>query len=806
MKTRSSRSRAFIFAIAWLCSTGLAVAGPSEATDAAFAALLSMPDAQPKEGGWVIPEQPEPPPANERELIARLQQLKKAKANFDAMRHGGTLLAHAIRADKQRTALWLLQNGATPKRVLRDDTSTAYALARRFERKSVIQVLERQYGFQPPAPLAPPASASVPTTLPLTAAPVPLSRAQEARNFIDRIMPPHRVPSQENQQAWQQFAATLSDAEYAQTFENGSHLADLMFLQRDMEGGVENALSRLPLALVRRHAQEIADILAQWSFVEYRDKSQTRYTALSQSWPALWSRINQPLNYDKKPDLAGRIPPALWHGLFASGYTDHDAAVTGCLLSALDAPAFKAIWADFQRYFTNARQEAPSLVLAQYRLAHEAQPCYYSSTPADTVAKLAFLREQGVNSPLGLSLGDRQKAEHYWGKEEIAELAAMVAQFPTPAQSSPRLVLAPLNCKLAFNDLWLDELIKGGLSSGDRRPTEYAYAIDIPGQTPCGLAISGSEVAGWPQQNDDFFQGPFREGSFNCQTIELRTDGAVWFEDSGRIQRFGRDAKGGWPLRPVRDAQSGKHYLLSAGVTGALCQQFSVLPSVYAWQTKPLDIVPMPMSITEAHMLDGLLRQQCQKVAETEQVVCQGIDPPSQSEGAGKTDTSNEPPAKDVLTALGRGQTVDIKALVDALGVQRRQAYAAAVAERNHARVRQLLAQGIPAWWTEAEILALGKADLAEAEKRRRIAVLFANANQLERALEANRNLPMSLLPWLPDSDWGTVLRVIERKPSEWLESAQSLRNAAQESGRADLACRIDHALGFLCGGGMQLD
>lgn len=105
MKFRLFLSPAAVFVMVWLCSSGLAVAGPSEATDAAFAALLSMPGAQPKEGGWVIPEQAEPTPANENELIIRLQQLKKLKANFDAMRHGGTLLAHAIRANKHRTVV-----------------------------------------------------------------------------------------------------------------------------------------------------------------------------------------------------------------------------------------------------------------------------------------------------------------------------------------------------------------------------------------------------------------------------------------------------------------------------------------------------------------------------------------------------------------------------------------------------------------------------------------------------------------------------------------------------------------------------
>lgn len=684
--------------------------------------------------------------------------------------------------------------------MLRDNDSTAYALARKFERKSIVQVLELQYGFQPPPPSASPAISNAVQNPPLPAtALTPLSRAQEARNFIHRIMPPHRMPSKENQQAWQQFAATLSDADYIETFQDGALLSDLIVLQRDIEGGVENALSRLPLALVRRHAQEIADILAESSYVEYGEygnESRIRYTIFSQSWPALWSRIDQPLNYDKRPDLAERIPPAFWPRLFASGYAQRDAAVTGCLLSAVDEVTFKTLWSDFQRYFTNAREEAPSLVMASYRAAREYSRCRYDSSPAVTTAKLSFLREQGVNSPrLGVSLPDAAQPEN-------KNLIAMAAQFPAPPQGSPQLVLTPLTCKLALNELWLDELIKGGLSSGDRRPMDSVVALDIPGQSQCGIAISGSEVRGWPQQEDSFFEGPFRAGSFNCQVIELRTDGSVWFESSGQIQRFGLDVEGGWPLRPVRDVKTGKRYLFSSGVTGALCQPFSVLPSAYVWQTNPLQIVPVPMA--ETYKLDRLLRQQCQKDAETEQEVCEGIDPPPQPEGMNTTNTPAPLAGEAVLTALRQGQTVSIQALIDVVGAQRRQAYAAAIAKRDHARVRELLAQGIPAWWTEAEILALGKADLALPEKRRRMALLLADAQQLERTLLSARDLPESLLPWLPDQDWGPVLKAIERNQSEWQEWAQGLRDAAQENNRLDLACRIDHAMGYLCGGGIN--
>ncbi|XVJ70979.1 MAG: hypothetical protein HEQ39_16180 [Rhizobacter sp.] len=818
------------------CLAGTAGAESSDATDAAFAALLSMPGAQPKEGGWVIPEQADAAPTTETELIARLRRMTKAGANVNAMRHGGTLLAHAIRADKQRTAIWLLRNGADPKRVLHhsEKTSTAYDLARQFKRNDVIKVLQSAYGFKPPTPHSKPAIGQN-TLAPARPASLP-SRRQEAIALINKIVPSHRQVSKVNQQEWQTFAATLSTEEYVDIFKDGTYLPELIYLQRDIDGGIENALSRLPLDLVRRHAQEIADILAERSHVEYGPESKMHYSVASQSWPALWSRIDKPLRYEKRYGLVEHISPALWPGLFASGYAMHDAEATGCLLSALDIAAFKALWPEFQRRFTDARQEAPALVLAKYRIESGPSPCYYSSSPAATVAKLAFLREQGVNSSV---TGLRSSALKEQGD---AALVAMAERFSAPATKvAPRLVLEPPTCNLALNDLWLDVLVNNQFHKEGRGPLEHIQAIAIPGKTKCGLGVSGDKLEGWPEREDDFFQGPFRTGSFNCQAIDSRQDGVVWFEDAGRLHSFSFDAVGSWPLRHVRDGKTGKRFMLSSGVTGPLCSPFSVLPVEYEWQTQPLKLTLV--TATDGPVLDGLLRKQCKEVPETKEVFCEGIDLLAKRES--NSEAQPQPTSERLIATLRQGGTVEIKPLVEVLGSKRRQAYSAAVAARDHAQVRQLLAAGIPTWWTAAEILSLGQADLALADKRRRIAVLFANADHLAQVLRAANktvraelveasaylgarpfdlgangvcsvllaalnayryDVPQSLLTWLPDQDWVPVWRVIQRDPSTWFTAAKSLRDEAHKRGRTVLACRVDHAQGFLCGGGINSD
>jgi len=787
MPSSFRRSRIVALASVLLCLAAPAGAESPDDTDAAFAALLAMPGVQPREGGWLIPEQAEPAPESEKALIARLRRLKREGANFNAIRHRGTLLAHAIRAGKERTAIWLLRNGADPKHVLFSDGSTAYDLAGQYKRAAVVKVLEGQYGFKPPKPstagLGAPASPAAP------------AGASPWERTVALMAKPLRAPypSKADQLEWRDISAALSREEFAALFEDGVHLQDLFLLVRDTEGGLEDALSRLPLDLVRRNAQDIADLLAEWSFVTYYDNPKISYTAASLSWPALWSRIDQPLRYGGRPDLAGRIPPTLWPALFASGYSRHDADATGCVLSAVDLGAFKALWPDFQRFFADAREEAPGLVLGQYRLARERSPCAYGSTPADTVAKLAFLREQRVSSPVaGLRLSALDR-------EGDPSLAAMAATFAPPTQAAPRLVEVPPTCELVLNDVWLDALVKGRGVGWGVSP-EYVQAIDVPGQRNCGLLVSGDRYPDSSESVDDFFDGPFRMGSTRCG--DSPDDGEIWVEAAGRIHRIAKDFDmrgSGVTLRQVLDTQTGKRYLLNAGLRGPQCSQSWQLPDAYEWQAEPPGSTLLPSR--DDALIERLLRSQCQETPGQLYLTCRGLATVGEDEDGANADS------EEVVAVLRKGMGVSIAKLVDVLGAERRRAYGVAIESHDRARYRALLAAGIPPRWTAAEIRALGTADLPLAEKRRRIALLFANPDQLDRTLSEDRyDLPESLLGWLPAQDWEPVLRVIGRNPDLWREPAQRLRDLAEKAIQFVQPCDIDRAQGFLCGGGIQFD
>lgn len=785
-------TRVFALMAMLLGLAGTAQAESADATDEAFAALLAMPEAQPRQGQWIIPEQTESAPQSEKALIARLGKLKKKGANFNAIRHRGTLLAHAIRADMERTALWLLSNGADTKHVLfYPEQTSAYDLALQFERTAVVKVLEGQYGFKP-KPL--PSSSQIPpgrSANNAVAAPTPpLSRVDQAAQLMAKLSrTPY--PKEAAQLEWQKFAVTLSPDEYVALFKDGTHLDELIYLVREFEGGLENALSRLPRDLVRSKAQQIADILADVSYVNYSHELKISYNVTSRSWPALWRRIDQPLRYDNMPELVARIPSALWPALFASGYLTHDAEVTGCLLSAVDTAQLKALWPDFQRFFANARETAISLVLGKYRLAREASPCYYSSS-TDTLAKLEFLRQLGVSSQV---IGLRQSLVD--GEDDPA-LKSVIAALTEQSQRKPRLVSAPPTCELALNEIWLNALVRG--SNAESVPEAmYAQAIDVPGQRQCGLLVGVDEWRSEPEASDNF-EGPMREGSLRC--ADLPDHGGIWIEEANQIQQSAisdSDCQGGCAMRKVKDTQTGKHFMLNEGKRGARCSVSWQLPDAFEWQSGPKGAKLIPSH--DAALVDKLLREQCREAPESEKLSCRGID----DIGDGVSEPKKD--GDDYVTTLRQGGGVYVLPLVDQIGKDRKAEYAVAIAAHDNALVRKLLSAGIPATWTAAEIRALGTAELSLAEKRRRIALLFSNAAQLNLSLKTDRyNLPESLLAWLPSQDWTPILRIIAQSPDDWRDAAGSFRKQADEAKRFDLTCAVDHALGFLCGGGVEFD
>ncbi|MGE5385063.1 MAG: ankyrin repeat domain-containing protein [Betaproteobacteria bacterium] len=116
----------------------------NQATIAAFEALLSLPQTQPPEGGWDY----SPPPGfvveennEEQVLISWLKKQKKMGADLNAVRHGGTMLHHAIRARMVDTVSWLLANGADPLKTVERD---ALELAIAYPQEEIFKILVKR--------------------------------------------------------------------------------------------------------------------------------------------------------------------------------------------------------------------------------------------------------------------------------------------------------------------------------------------------------------------------------------------------------------------------------------------------------------------------------------------------------------------------------------------------------------------------------------------------------------------------------------------------------------------------------------
>lgn len=637
MPSCSRLSSRFLMTALLLISCGLAQADVGARTDAAFAALLAMPGAQPKDGGWLIPEQDLPTPESETALIARLALLKKQGADFNAIRHRGSLLGHAIRAGKERTAIWLLAQGADTRQVTSDDPADALQLARKYQRSAVIRAIEGRPGFK----TAPPAVETQKS--PSSAPSAPRSDVLPA---LERLHGWAATADESTSRAaWQAFAATLGREDYAALFKDGANLRSLALLTIETEGGLEAAFARLPEASVRRGAGPVIELLLERSWVRFDEGLGHRYSGASLSWPALWRRIDQPLNYDRRPDLAAHVPPALWPALFASGYAQHDAEATQCQLGALSPAAFKAMWPDFRRLFQDAAERAPALVLYRYRRVQNHEPCETGSSPADTLAKLEFLRTQGASNRVADLDLDSLKESHV--PEALARLAATYA----PSEpAAPRLVQQVPDCVLRLDEPWLDLLIqRQSLSWGV--PVTQVQIVELPGSASCGLLLSGDQFRydGYGEPDDSFESGPFREGT-RPRCGDSQDDSEVWSRQGHSVLPVKKAAnldRLGTNWRQVRDADTGKTYWINSGLTASQCSSRRELPSVYEWGREGAE--PRLQRAVDQRLIKRMLSEQCQKSNGAEEFVCVGLDPET---AAGE--------GQDPLDALRAGRPVAV--------------------------------------------------------------------------------------------------------------------------------------------------
>jgi hypothetical protein len=346
-------------------------------------------------------------------------------------------------------------------------------------------------------------------------------------------------------------------------------------------------------------------------------------------------------------------------------------------------------------------------------------------------------------------------------------------------------------CTFSLTDPWFRKLQESTVemnSGGDPGPVDIATVqlVEIPGEAECGLLVGG--YRNWDDLLlgvvTDSLTGPERNPNPSCP--DPRDRSAVWQNRQGTIVELHTNMGGdnGSPaLTLVRDTLTGQRYYLHNGEQYGRCTAGTRLPFTYEWRRAGKEWSLMRTGF-EKHQ--AALFDQCSD-DENGGALCRGI-------AALGTAPSLERTA-DPFTGMG------VAEFLKTIGQSRYRAYMQAVMALDKRMLKEIRAGGVPSKWTAEALVEVSRSDLTLSAKRARVAWVFADRPQLERAF--NGEVLNALLPWLPREDWRPVLTVVAKRPDYYRES---LQNGLADQVHSDLACDISNALGLVCGEQLQAD
>lgn len=770
------------------------------ATDAAFAALLSMPSAKPETGNWTFPVPMDFRDKSESGLITYLAKQQDRGANLNAYRHFGTLLHHAIRAKLTKTAFWLLDHGANPRKKLLNGTDDALSLSLQYQQITLSAALVKKHGFVLPKIASKPA-------------PV-LSHSEKAldRTGLDKLRRAQSVALEyaNKPQAmekivpalaeWEKASRSIPDGQYIAQMDYDDSLAMLIQAYSKTPQALEKSLSRIPPAVLERHSTALVAALSAMSTLQEGREGPPLYSVPAESWRVLWRKLKKPLVYkyddpvttyvhhtNQISNLAGRIQPTLWDELYATGYDEHHAEIAlGCMLNITEPASFKALWPTLPKFFPNINKVAPAMLLAEYRLRLE-EVVFCRNRENDLVEKLLFLTSLGHVKPIK---GIDPSATEYISKE-LSKAMAPYLQPTVP--SMPRLVKTSPRCGFTLTPLLYKKLIDRPIVEDQGYSDVYIESIqlvEVPNSATCGVLLGGgSRVEYYPQGETDNFTGPTNEPRASCPDPTDRY--AIWLERNGMIEQYtvalgGEDNNGGLTL--VRDQKTGAHYYWNSGEQLGMCHMQSPkrLPLLLAWTQSKNGWELKRVSSLD---LSNALYDQC--VVEKDAVQCRGI---SNLTG---TDSAN-------ISALEVQQ--DLKSFLNTYRRVENEAYLNAVMDLDKTKLSKLRNENVPGQWVAEAIVKVGESKLSLKEKRKRIAWLFYDHTHLEKALAQylqpypGYDVLSSLAMWLPEEDWQPILNIVAKYGSYRDYGLGYIRDNVMDRGMEKLACAIDNARGFICG------
>lgn len=853
------------FAVLFATIAGFPMVHANEiATINAFDALLSFPQTQPEDGWWnhVAPNDFDVEDG-EAGLIRYLAKQKKKGMDVNQTRHTGTMLHHAMRGGMNKAALWLITNGADPLKSLEglEGQNDALTIAVQYRRWPVIdallklpkfttanrtskrlydwraaygkdeqiaigELLERRltlptgtdgeillyealqanwmklvlaladagvtraftggspYGMQPQtknalaisdikaadsrlaAPVFPHVISHLSTTGDVTAIwhanlRLPFHDQVFARDVILRTLAP--LTAQSVQRA---VLERIPRDVLRAALEDEKILGPWVRWAVDLpEAECEWALAALDGLLKKRTAALLITLVKDTTY--YRQNQQS--VNADAGWARLLSKLSAPL----PPETSGKLwmfgPNQSRTTLLKLGYRPTAVELSNWLVYTKKDLVW-TLWPQLMAAMPEITGHIHESLLAHFKApAHGG--CDSSGVHREIWEKAQMLIDGGARprKPAVIDAGCRALTD----PEILAGLEKVGMIESVPPVESGRFVLETNHCRFTPNALWRRALIKDrtlpGRNPSESTPIEGIQTIDVPGEAECALLVWGGSAGGRAFIEEDGFTGlnrltPCTEGNY-ATAILRNVRGTIRqsiFEDSEPAIQG---------VTVLRDTKSGEQFFLAGGIGQGTCGQ---TPSILLTWNHAHGTEPALRTVPREHEAMQAFLRQCGPAKWWD---CFAIG------------TTRNEASPSEYSFIDQNWATDRKVLLDA------------VLALDYDALRAARKAGIFARWTAQAIDAVSQSNLSLAEKRRRIAWLFRNAEQLKAAIGDGYWMD-AVISWLPTEDWAPIIKILKTSPP-WLEH---LRFEADRQGKKTLACRFAIAMQRSCGGSNRED
>lgn len=874
-----------LFFLVVLCSVlAYADEGDSQDGNAAFSALLSMPQAQPEggEGQWEVFAPEDFKATDEAGLI---EYLSHQNADMHQVAFHGTLLQHAVRANMKDVAMWLISQGADPLATVAgfSPDPDALGLAIYMNHWSIVdallglpvyqrlsgQQLTERYLVQNPAALdqllarnfAPPTGklgscmlnyelerGAVQQALEVDSRQLPAPGELKAEGSCLDIFPSEDQSARGSFRtadlaAWKKLDTQMPGPVFGYLFQTLSSADDVKaLLASDLRRPDQpDALAKLilpwmvsrprtrngkdPEPLPYEARKELAEhlpatvldpwlsdannlyswlaIAASGSAEEYvwalglvPDNILTAESAVAARasllsgmhaeqrqiiWSALLQRNALRLDGERVPRLLYAVPISLWPVLFKHGYqventlaferaenSDHPDEISEWLKSPV---------ADLQQSWPLMAAQIPGLAdgvieklirpfgRKPYTCTSDSDsPQAYEMTTLNTLIQLG-----AVVHPLSFPKACVQKTE----PKVYARLLALGVVAPVAkgagTEKPARFVPEPVKCNFLQNNTWMKSLLAPDEEGEYSRQLHFetVQLLDAPESDSCAMVASGFWDMTESVDNDDFMGG--HERMTPCAERPEMTESRL--ERNGAIEAFRFDGGASAGLLGLRDTQDGKRYYLAYRESGDRCGGGRAA-HLLAW-TKH---APYHLEEISAYApVAQALEEQCDLQGDLNACL-------------GAVDNSEEGSSKSW------GAPQDVEKFISDTFTAQRDDYLGAVQSFDLAKLHQWGQTPVPPKWTLAAIDAVSQSTQPIPEKRRRIAWLFKNPEQLKAALVIRKSddVILDLADWLPREDWRPLIIALHvDSPPSNIEPWLTLASEARSSKDPKVACQL---------------